>query len=147
LHYLFNISGPSTDHSCWVHSHSSLWSAGLAIPVYVAFFTMPSISSRPLIRHMLSSAVIKLPLGFIYDRFLLAKTRRSPFVRQASWFEDIVIRCVRYAFTYIPASIGRIFFSKPVSLPFLRFRMLRHGYIHSPTHWHEVHHVRSDLLH
>jgi len=59
-------------------------------------------------------------------------------VQQASWFEDIVIRCVRYAFAYIPASIGRVFFSKLVSLPFLRFRMLRHGYLHSPIHWKEI---------
>jgi hypothetical protein len=49
-----------------------------------------------------------------------------------------VIRCVRYAFAYIPAEIGRVFFSKLVALPFLRFRMLRHGYLKSPIHWHGV---------
>ena len=32
---------------------------------------------------------------------------------------------------------------KSVSLPFLRFRMLRHGYLHSPIYWHEVHMVRK----
>ncbi|KAG9237152.1 Arylacetamide deacetylase-like protein [Amylocarpus encephaloides] len=82
--------------------------------------------------------VIKLPLGFIYDRVYLSRQYRSPFVQQATCFEDIVIRCVRYAFAYIPAHIGRVFFSKFVSLPFLRFRMLRHGYFRSPIHWHEV---------
>ena len=34
--------------------------------------------------------------------------------------------------------MGRVFFSKPVALPFLRFRMLRHGYIQSPITWHEI---------
>ncbi|KAN0095260.1 alpha/beta-hydrolase [Hyaloscypha variabilis] len=82
--------------------------------------------------------VLSLPLTFIYERLLLSREHRSPFVQQASWFEDIVIRCVRYAFAYIPASIGRVFFSKWVALPFLRFRMLRHGYFRSPIHWHEV---------
>ncbi|TVY89219.1 Monoterpene epsilon-lactone hydrolase, partial [Lachnellula willkommii] len=82
--------------------------------------------------------LLKLPLSFIYERFFLARHHQTPFVQKASWFEDIVIRCVRYAFANIPASIGRVFFSKPVALPFLRFRMLRHGYIRSPIHWHEV---------
>jgi acetyl esterase/lipase len=38
----------------------------------------------------------------------------------------------------MPAFIGRVFFSKPVSLPFLRWRMLRHGYLRSPLSWKEV---------
>lgn len=38
----------------------------------------------------------------------------------------------------MPAYIGRVFFSKPVALPFLRWRMLRHGYFHSPITWREV---------
>ncbi|KAL3419252.1 hypothetical protein PVAG01_09474 [Phlyctema vagabunda] len=82
--------------------------------------------------------VIKLPLGFFYEQFLVSKEERPPFVKQASYFEDIVIRCVRYAFANIPASIGRVFFSKAVALPFLRFRMLRHGYVRSPISWREV---------
>jgi hypothetical protein len=85
-----------------------------------------------------SRAVIKLPLGIIYDRILTSRAKRNLFVQQATWFEDIVIRCVRYAFAYIPARIGRVFFSKAVSLPFLRFRMLRHKYLRSPISWHEV---------
>ncbi|KAG0647643.1 Meiotically up-regulated [Hyphodiscus hymeniophilus] len=82
--------------------------------------------------------IIKLPLGFLYDRLLVRREYRNPFVQQASWFEDIVIRCVRYAFAYIPASIGRVFFSKAVSLPFMRFRMLRHGYLRCPIKWEEI---------
>lgn len=58
-------------------------------------------------------------------------------MKQASPFQDFVIRCVRYAFAYFPAKIGRVFFSKEVALPFFRFRMLRHGYRESPIKWHE----------
>ena len=38
----------------------------------------------------------------------------------------------------MPASIGAVFFSKPVALPFMRWRMLRHGYLRSPVHYEEV---------
>lgn len=84
------------------------------------------------------SPVIKLPLSLIKDRVLTGRPRRNPFVQQATWFEDIVVRCVRYAFAFIPARIGRVFFSKMVALPFLRFRMLRHGYFKAPIHWQEI---------
>ncbi|KAH8589274.1 Arylacetamide deacetylase-like protein [Bisporella sp. PMI_857] len=82
--------------------------------------------------------VFKLPKGFIKERFLTRYEHRNPFVQQASWFEDITVRCVRYAYRYIPTHICRVFFSKPVALPFLRFRMLRHGYFRSPIHWQEI---------
>lgn len=59
-------------------------------------------------------------------------------MQRATPFQDFVIRCVKYAFANMPAFIGRVFFSKPVSLPFLRWRMLRHGYLHSPIPWREV---------
>lgn len=52
-----------------------------------------------------------------------------------------MIRYVRYAFANLPAYIGRVFFSKEVSLPFLRFRMLRHGIIRSPIPWREIERV------
>ncbi len=95
--------------------------------------------------------VVQLPLQFLFERFLTRKRNQSPFVQQASIFQDIVIRCVRYAFAGIPADIGRVFFSKGVALPFLRFRMLRHGYLRSPIYWREVncvshHHAISDEL-
>lgn len=90
-----------------------------------------------------SRAVIKLPLSLVYDRCLLGIVQRGriPF-QPLGWFEDIAIRCIRYAFAQIPPKVGRIFFSKNVSLPLLRFRMLRHGYIRSPIHWNEVKKVR-----
>jgi len=84
---------------------------------------------------------VKLPLALIYERLFVRRQNRTPFVQNASWFEDLVIRCVRYAFAEIPSRIGWVFFAKPVALPFLRFRMLRHGYLFSPIHWHEVNHA------
>ena len=87
--------------------------------------------------------VFKLPYRFYYERYWLKPELRSPFCRNATVFQDVVIRCVRYAFAYIPASVGRVFFSKWVAHPFLRFRLLRHGYLHSPMFYQEV--VRRDV--
>lgn len=92
----------------------------------------------PIEQYYLTFVVIKLPLTILYSRIFVRRQQRSPFVQQASWFEDVVIRCIRYAFAYIPAHIGRVFFSKEVSTPFLRFRMLRHGYFWPPIRWYEV---------
>ena len=82
--------------------------------------------------------VIQLPYSFIKERYFIPKSSRSPFINQASPFQDFVIRCVRYAFAHFPSRIGRIFFSKPVALPFLRFRMLRQGYTKAPIRWREI---------
>ena len=79
-----------------------------------------------------------MPYQLIKEHYFTPKSRRSPFVQDATLFQDTVIRCVRYAFAKIPASIGRVFFSKNVALPFLRFRMLRHGIIRRPIYWREV---------
>ncbi|MCJ1410667.1 hypothetical protein MMC19_004753 [Ptychographa xylographoides] len=38
----------------------------------------------------------------------------------------------------MPSKIGRVFFSKGVASPFFTFRMLRHGYLHSPIPWREI---------
>jgi hypothetical protein len=86
--------------------------------------------------------VLVIPYQFIRERIFIPHERRSPFVKKATPFQDFVIRCVRYAFANMPAFIGRVFFSKGVSLPFLRFRMLRHGIITSPIRWTEVKRVR-----
>jgi hypothetical protein len=66
-------------------------------------------------------------------------------VRRASLFEDVVVRCIRYAFANIPPGIGRVFFAKEVALPFLWFRLLRHGYLGSPIHWREHQEVIPSL--
>ncbi|KAK3368226.1 Alpha/Beta hydrolase protein [Podospora didyma] len=67
----------------------------------------------------------------------LSPLQPSLFVQQASVFEDLVVRCVRYAFANIPPRIGRVFFCKEVVRPFLRFRMLRHGSFKPPISWWE----------
>lgn len=58
------------------------------------------------------------------------------------------MRCVRYAFGNIHTRVGRVFFSKRVALPFLRWRMLRHGYFKYPVHWreHAAGEVSPDIL-
>lgn len=90
--------------------------------------------------------VAVIPFQFVRERYFLPFEKRSPFVKKATPFQDFVIRCVRYAFANMPAFIGRVFFSKGVSLPFLRFRMLRHGIVTSPIRWTEVKRVRPDGL-
>lgn len=79
----------------------------------------------------------QMPVQLVRERYLTRREKRSPFVVRASLFEDLVIRCVRFAFREVPASVGRTFFSKWVSLPWLRWRMLRHGYLVSPIGWRE----------
>ena len=81
---------------------------------------------------------MQLPVQFIRERYFLQPNQRSPFCRNATVFQDIVIRCVRFAFARIPASIGRVFFSKWVAHPFFRFRLLRQGFLHSPIFYQEV---------
>ena len=80
--------------------------------------------------------VVNLPLAIVRERYL-AGSRRRPFVQRATFFEDLVVRCVRYAFSEIPARVGRVFFAKEVAKPFLRFRMLRRGYLRGPFRWNE----------
>ena len=82
--------------------------------------------------------LFNLPFGLLNDRYWTPRLRQPPFVQHATLFQDLVIRCVRYAFARLPSSIGRIFFSKAVALPFMRWRMLRHGILYSPVHWYEV---------
>ncbi|KAK5164722.1 hypothetical protein LTR04_001669 [Oleoguttula sp. CCFEE 6159] len=80
----------------------------------------------------------RLPYHYVKERFFTPRHERTPFVQRAYLFQDFVIRCVRYAFANMPSSIGKVFFSKGVALPFLRFRMLRHGYLKYPIHWQEI---------
>lgn len=87
---------------------------------------------------LIASKAIVIPSEFIRERLFVPYEKRSPFVKKATPFQDLVIRFVRYAFANMPAFLGRVFFSKPVSLPFLRFRMLRHGIVTSPIRWTEI---------
>ncbi|PNY27057.1 Uncharacterized protein TCAP_03007 [Tolypocladium capitatum] len=81
--------------------------------------------------------LLRLPLRFLRDRYWTSAAAAPAFVRRSTAFEDLVVRCVRHAFKSIPANIGRVFFSKGVTLPFLRWRMLRHGYLKCPVYWRE----------
>ena len=56
--------------------------------------------------------VAQLPYQFLKERFLVKKCKRSPFVQQATAFEDFIIRIIRYAFARIPANIGIIHTAK-----------------------------------
>lgn len=56
-----------------------------------------------------------------------------------------MVRCVRWAFKYVAPDVGKVFFSKGVALRFLQWRMLRHGYLKSPVHWHEYESVEVSL--
>ncbi|RMY74924.1 hypothetical protein D0863_02937 [Hortaea werneckii] len=79
-----------------------------------------------------------MPARLLRERYFTSYTNKSPFVQHCTLFQDIVVRCVRYAFAFIPAKIGKVFFSKPVALPFFRFRMLRNGFLKSPIYWRET---------
>jgi acetyl esterase/lipase len=86
------------------------------------------------------SLLFQMPYSLIRERYLVPPEDRNPFVQRATGFQDLVIRCVRYAFEFMPAHIGRVFFSKAVALPFLRFRMLRHGILLPSPAWYEINH-------
>lgn len=90
---------------------------------------------------------LRLPKQLIKERYLTKKEQQPPFVQRATLFQDVVIRCVRYAFSDIPAAVGKVFFSKWVALPFIKFRMLRHGIWKTPIYWREVNEVIHMLYH
>ncbi|KAH7374290.1 Alpha/Beta hydrolase protein [Pyrenochaeta sp. MPI-SDFR-AT-0127] len=91
----------------------------------------------PVLPYLAPKALV-IPFQFLRERYFVPYEHRTPFVKKATPFQDLVIRFVRYAFANMPAFLGRVFFSKPVSLPFLRFRMLRHGIVTSPIRWTEI---------
>jgi acetyl esterase/lipase len=95
-------------------------------------------SPRVNILMLIAPKAVAIPYQFIRGRFFVPHEHRAPFVKKATPFQDLVIRFVRYAFANMPAFLGRVFFSKAVSLPFLRFRMLRHGIVTSPIRWTEI---------
>jgi hypothetical protein len=82
--------------------------------------------------------VFVLPVQFFWNRYCRSySSHKSSHLKGSTIFEDVVIRCVRYAFASIPANVGRVFFTKEVALPFLRWRMKRHGYADFPVYWKE----------
>ncbi|KAG4257182.1 hypothetical protein FPRO04_06832 [Fusarium proliferatum] len=103
-----------------------IWHAGFFLTLFTGLRALPFL-------------LIRLPYEFVTDRYLTHSTRQLAFTQTATVFEDLVIRCVRYAFSNIPAKVGRVFFGKYVALPFIHWRMLRHGYVRSPVHYREYH--------
>jgi acetyl esterase/lipase len=81
---------------------------------------------------------LRLPYDLVSERYLTRRERRTPFVKNATFFQDLVVRCVRYAFAKMPANVGRVFFSKSVALPFLRWRLVRQGYLESSISYQEI---------
>ncbi|KAK4073501.1 uncharacterized protein Triagg1_5327 [Trichoderma aggressivum f. europaeum] len=83
--------------------------------------------------------LVTLPIQFVWNRYCRSyASHKSSYLKGSTIFEDVVVRCVRYAFASIPANVGRVFFSKDVALPFLRWRMKRHGYKDFPVYWKET---------
>ncbi|KAF7544604.1 hypothetical protein G7Z17_g9816 [Cylindrodendrum hubeiense] len=100
------------------------WDVGVIQTLLVALKALPFL-------------LLKLPYQLIQERYFTHVSQQAAFIQGSTLFEDFVVRCVRYAFKSIPARVSRVFFSKYVSLAFLRWRMLRHGYMRYPTFWQE----------
>ncbi|KAI0166043.1 Alpha/Beta hydrolase protein [Xylariaceae sp. FL1272] len=109
---------------CWYLAPQLLEQAGVFLTVTTVLQCLPFL-------------LFQLPYAFIHNRYLVDRRKQPAFFRDASPFEDIVIRCVRFAFAKISPSVGKAFFSKAVSLPFLKFRLWRHGMLDFPVHLHE----------
>ncbi|KAF5641201.1 hydrolase [Fusarium tjaetaba] len=109
-----------------------IWHAGFFLTLFTGLRALPFL-------------LIRLPYEFITDRYLTPSSRQLAFTQTATVFEDLVIRCVRYTFANIPAKVGRVFFGKHVALPFIHWRMLRHGYIRSPVHYREYNIGKGDI--
>ena len=90
--------------------------------------------------------VLCLPFHILRDRYLTPQERRAPYFRHCTLFQDIVIRCTRHAFSELPPNVARVFFTKEVTLPFLLFRIWRHGHFwFRPFQWREISQVRINL--
>lgn len=141
------ILGPITLLDCLVFliflAPQLLWSVGIFQVLSVGIRALPFLrgsifcNSQQFAHSDLYIIVFELPVSFIVERYFTHPSKQLPFTQGATAFEDFVIRCVRYAFRYFPARVGRVFFSKYVSLGFLRWRMLRHGHVRSPVHYRE----------
>lgn len=87
-----------------------------------------------------SDSVLRLPVDIVRERYLTVAKHQLSFTRRTTLFQDLVVRCMRYSFSNIPSKITQVFFTRGVALPFLEFRMLRHGYfkqLRNPI-WREI---------
>lgn len=62
----------------------------------------------------LSEALFVLPLQLLYDRL----TTRDEW----TFFQNLILRIVRFAFGNLSAHLGQVFFSEDQAWPFIRFR-------------------------
>lgn len=132
---------PSAASTQWLLRPSYVWIANPSILMYIIICApiclMPKANPHQ---------VIKLPVTIFNDRYLLGRFSTERFSRSATLFEDAVTRCVHYGFTNIKPPIARIFFVKGVSWPFLRYRMLKHGYLFLPVHLEDIEQVGWSLI-
>lgn len=122
------ILGPVTLIDCFVFLlfliPQLLWHVGIFPTLLVAAKALPFL-------------LVQLPYEFVLERYFTHPSQQTGFVQSSTIFEDFVVRCVKYAFKAIPTRVSRVFFSKNVSLPWFRWRLLRHGYLKFQTHWRE----------
>ncbi|KAF3130582.1 hypothetical protein TWF703_008113 [Orbilia oligospora] len=74
-----------------------------------------------------TGSIFTLPSLIFHDHILLFKNERPEFVNDSTFFQELVIRLVKYSFANLPSNIGRVFFKGEVVMPFYKFRLLRHG--------------------
>jgi hypothetical protein len=81
---------------------------------------------------------LELPLRWLRDHLWTRQTERPPFVQRATFFEWIVTRCVKWAFTNMDPEVGRVFLGPTVASRFLGFRMFHNLYWSNPFVRHRV---------
>ncbi|KAI1268255.1 Alpha/Beta hydrolase protein [Xylariaceae sp. FL1019] len=116
---------------CWYLAPQLFIQAGVCLTVTTVLQCLPFL-------------LFHLPYDFFHNRYFVERGEQPPFFRDASPFEDIVIRCVRFSFANISPQVGKAFFSREVSLPFLKFRMWRHGMSQFGVHLHEHSEIEED---
>ncbi|PFH61025.1 hypothetical protein XA68_18390 [Ophiocordyceps unilateralis] len=129
------ILGPVSASDCLVFcillAPQLIWHVGLVRTTCVVLKALPFL-------------LLQLPLDLVRHRLWLPASSTLAFARESSTFEYVVSRCVRYSFKHIPPEVARVFFFKMICLPYLRWRMLRHGLVECPVHWYEHVHREGD---
>lgn len=136
--YLF--CGISSFARCGFLRHTHLWDSSAPVSWSVIYFDEYVWSTN-------ANSVLRLPADIVRERYLTAQKHQLPFTQRTTLFQDLVVRCMRYSFSNIPSRITKVLFAKGVALPFLRFRMLRHGYFRQLLHpvWKEIHLVSQNI--
>ena len=72
--------------------------------------------------------VWELPSTWLKERVTTPYDKRHPFARQATFFEYVVTRCVKWAFVNLDSEVGCVFLGPRAASWFFAFRRWRHGY-------------------